>query len=68
MNLNDLNELKQTLKEAAFGNERPKAGCCISCKQPFSDVNVFTDAGWRETKISGMCEACFDDIFKDEEE
>ena len=35
---------------------------CISCKQRFTDNNVHTDAGWRETQISGLCEDCFDGI------
>ena len=42
------------------------AGVCVTCKQPFTPVNVFTDAGWRETKISHMCEACWDTLFADE--
>lgn len=33
---------------------------CVSCKQEFSDENCFTQAGWQETQISGMCERCFD--------
>lgn len=36
--------------------------CCVFCKEPFSDKNVFTQLGWRETQISGMCEKCFDSI------
>lgn len=34
---------------------------CIACKNPFTDENVYSSAGWRETRISGMCEKCFDD-------
>ena len=34
------------------------------CKEAFSDKNVFTQAGWRETKISKMCESCWDNLFK----
>lgn len=33
---------------------------CRSCKQVFSDANTFTEAGWVETRISGLCEGCFD--------
>ena len=42
---------------------------CFHCNKPFTDENVFTDAGWREIRISGMCEKCFDEItnFEDEE-
>lgn len=41
---------------------------CILCDQPFTAANVFTDAGWREVRLSGMCEECFDREFADEEE
>jgi hypothetical protein len=39
---------------------------CRSCKQPFSDKNVHTDAGRREIQISGICEDCFDRMFEEE--
>jgi len=35
-------------------------GFCVSCGQSFNKDNTFTEAGWRETKISGLCEECFD--------
>lgn len=38
---------------------------CISCGEKFSDKNVFTELGWKETKISGMCEKCWDTIFNE---
>ncbi|HEX7115657.1 MAG TPA: hypothetical protein VF193_11050 [Steroidobacter sp.] len=41
---------------------------CRSCRQPFSDANVHTSAGWAETRISGMCEDCFDAMFAEEDE
>lgn len=41
---------------------------CVQCSKEFSDKNVFTSEGWNEVWISGMCEKCFDDLFKDEEE
>jgi hypothetical protein len=44
---------------------------CINCEDPFTDKNVFTHLGWKETRISGMCERCFDAwswAFEDEEE
>lgn len=41
---------------------------CIECQEGFSDKNVFTDAGKRETQISGLCGRCFDNMFKDEDE
>lgn len=44
---------------------------CINCKKPFTNENVFTYLGWKETRLSGMCEKCFDACtlaFEDEEE
>lgn len=38
-------------------------GLCNVCRQPFTDKNVHTEAGWRETKISNTCEDCFDKMF-----
>jgi hypothetical protein len=48
--------------------QRLKSGVCISCGQPFTDGNVHSDAGWRETQISGMCEDCFDTLLEEEED
>ena len=42
-------------------------GCCVSCKQVFSHLNVKTPLGWKETKISGMCENCWDEMFADDD-
>ena len=41
---------------------------CICCGEAFSENNVFTEAGWREAKISGMCEECFDALFNDDQD
>lgn len=41
---------------------------CIICKQPFSNLNVFTVEGAKEVNISGMCEICFDALFANDEE
>lgn len=40
---------------------------CGVCGQLFTDENVHTAAGWRETQISGDCENCFDELFDDDE-
>lgn len=41
---------------------------CVSCKEPFSDENVYSDLGWKEVQISGLCELCFDKIKEYEDE
>ena len=43
-------------------------GNCWRCKHPYSEENVFTHAGYKELFISGTCEACFDELFPEEEE
>lgn len=35
---------------------------CKRCNEEFSNENVYSSAGWRETEISGLCEKCFDEI------
>jgi len=40
---------------------------CVHCNQPFSDSNVFSYIGWKEVRISQMCEKCFDELFVDRE-
>ena len=41
---------------------------CVSCAQRFSDENCFTQEGWQETQISGMCERCFDAVAMESED
>lgn len=40
---------------------------CWRCKQPFTEANVKSEAGWRELFISGTCEICFDELMPEEE-
>lgn len=41
---------------------------CIGCRTPFNADNTKTAPGWRETQITAMCEACFDQLFAGDEE
>lgn len=47
---------------------------CIECQNPFTfgdqstQANVYSMAGARDTQIIGMCERCFDELFKEEDE
>jgi len=61
-----LQEFQEELARATFG-AAPKdiPGHCIQCREGFSPSNVYSEAGWRETKISGLCERCFDEICKE---
>ncbi len=35
---------------------------CVACGSRFGDTNVYSEAGWLETQISGLCELCFDTV------
>lgn len=39
------------------------AEVCVDCKERFTAANVQSPAGWRETRISGMCENCWNALF-----
>ena len=42
--------------------ERALRDRCRNCGERFSEANVYSHAGWLETKISGLCEVCFDTL------
>lgn len=67
-----LQQFKDDFARQLFGQTSTEAqdqGICIECKQPaVLGVNIFTPAGSREYKISGLCEVCFDKIFEESEE
>lgn len=41
---------------------------CILCNEEFSNKNVHSAMGWRETQITGYCENCWDALFEDLDE
>jgi hypothetical protein len=45
-----------------------KTDKCLLCKEAFSEANVFTNEGHKETQISGICERCFDQLFTSDED
>ena len=54
------------------GEGSESLGVGRNCGERFSDSNVYSQAGWLETQISGLCEVCFDAladlITKDEDD
>lgn len=52
----ELEQLKADLKASV------PPGHCVSCQQPFTCENVRTPAGWAETKLSRLCENCWDEM------
>lgn len=63
-----MQKLKQELAKQVFGEDavfNMEAGLCIACKEP-ALAKCYSDAGRREVAISGLCEVCWDEMFKDE--
>lgn len=63
-----LEEFKDRMSKEIFGtskSEGQRHGLCISCKQDALS-KCYSDAGRREYQISGLCEECFDALFKEE--
>ena len=57
-----LQDFKDSLCRQLYGTTVAESpGKCVKCKEAFTDANVFTPAGWKETKISGLCERCFNE-------
>ncbi len=44
-----------------------KEGRCMLCGLPVNG-RIYSEAGAREYRISGSCEICFDELFKEQEE
>lgn len=38
----------------------PRFTHCRCCGQVFSEFIVYSEAGWLETQITGLCEVCYD--------
>lgn len=57
--------LTELLADTIYGMGKTQAirmNVCIACKQT---PTFFSDAGEREYKITGICEKCFDEMFKE---
>lgn len=66
--MNSIKQLKLELAKQVFGEDAPanlQAGLCVYCKEP-ALAKCHSDAGKREVAISGICESCWDEMFKDE--
>ena len=60
-----LPESKEDFQQLA-AEGKLRHSCCVSCTEYFHEGNVHTKLGWAETQISGMCEECFDSLFKED--
>lgn len=61
--LEDLNESMGQQLYKASPAECKAMGICIDCKEP-AIPNCYSDAGRKEFYISGLCERCFDSLFR----
>jgi hypothetical protein len=60
--MNDLEKAKEGVRERA-GLEKKDGRRCVCCKKELQmGINVFTNAGLKETHISGFCEICFNNL------
>ncbi|MGA7811184.1 hypothetical protein [Bradyrhizobium sp.] len=48
--------------QKAFAAAHVSHTSCVRCEKRFGDDNCFTQKGWQETQISGLCEKCFDEM------
>lgn len=61
----ELERLKEDLR-SCYPYPNVTKDTCIHCGEKFSLENTFTPAGWRETRISQLCEKCFDNLVKED--
>lgn len=73
----DLKKFQEESYKAAFGMTREEAweaGKCVKCSErvhegPEGEKGaVYTRAGKSEYRISGVCETCFDEMFREPDE
>ena len=62
------NLLPESEADFADNYDAMKFKRCLSCDERFTAANTHSLLGWKETQISGFCEQCFDNMFKDEDE
>jgi hypothetical protein len=63
-----LNDFKEGLAQRSYGmsvQDARKNGICIHCRR-LAAANCKTLAGIQEFQISGLCEFCFDELFKED--
>lgn len=61
-----LQQFKRAMQDLAYGpKSQPKRdkGLCIDCGEP-AIPKCYSAAGRKEYAISGLCEVCYDNMFK----
>lgn len=65
--MNELKDFKDDVAKKLFGMTKTEAiekGVCLHCGDP-ALKNCYSEAGAKEYTISGLCEYCFDAMFKE---
>jgi hypothetical protein len=65
--MSDLQKFKDAVSRAAHQmtkGEAHAAGVCVKCKEDWKP-RTHSEAGRKEYQISGLCEECFDNMFKE---
>lgn len=63
-----LDKFKDRMSQEIFGTSKSESlrhGLCIQCQEEALS-KCYSDAGRKEYRISGLCEECFDAMFKEE--
>ena len=61
-----MQDFRDSLANALFGmsfSEAKAKGICVECKEP-ALAKCYSEAGRKEFMISGMCEQCFDNLWR----
>ena len=75
MSLREFQDKVSMMAHGMTKGEAVEKDICVNCKQPISmsfkktgkKGEIYSDAGEREYKISGVCETCFDAVFFEED-
>lgn len=62
-----LENYKESMAKAIYNMTKEEAhskGICLECKKP-AFLKCYSKAGRKEYQISGLCERCFDKIYKE---
>lgn len=65
-----MQDLKDSLSKKLYGmtlTEALEKNICVDCKKGITEKSFYSEAGKKEYFTSGLCEFCFDKIFKDED-
>lgn len=64
-----IEDLLEGFSQSAFGRSRKDKSHCVTCGSAWVSIDDFRDQlSIKEFGISGMCQVCQDEVFKEPEE